>query len=344
VLLDDPMFFTTLTLLLSLGSDFAGDWQKLSRAQPEGYLCGRATQIVVDGRLDEASWGKASWTRDFQDIEGSAKPKPRFRTRAKMLWDDQYFYVAAELEEPHVWGTITNHDAVIFQDPDFEVFIDPDGDRHNYYEFEMNALNTGWDLLLKKAYIDGGPALNEWEIPGLKTGVHVNGTLNKADKDRSWTVEIAFPWKVLREFSKQKAPPAEGDTWRVDFSRVEWQIEIKDGKYSKVPGTKEDNWVWSPTGIIDMHRPENWGYVKFAGAGAQGVFQARRDPDADSLLALYYAQKDFYEKNKRWASSLRELGNEAKLTGVSFQTGTNGYRAKLGDASITEDGLLKTRQ
>ena len=52
----------------------------------------------------------------------------------------RYFYVAAEMEEPHVWGTLTQHDAVIFQDNDFEVFIDPDGDNHEYYEFEINAL------------------------------------------------------------------------------------------------------------------------------------------------------------------------------------------------------------
>ena len=45
-----------------------------------------------------------------------------------MLWDDTYFYVAAHLEEPHVWGTLTKHDTVIFQDNDFEIFIDPDGD------------------------------------------------------------------------------------------------------------------------------------------------------------------------------------------------------------------------
>ena len=65
------------------------------------------------------------WTTDFVDIQGGAKPTPRFRTRAKLLWDDDYLYIAAELEEPHVWATLTQHDSVIFQDPDFEVFIDP---------------------------------------------------------------------------------------------------------------------------------------------------------------------------------------------------------------------------
>src|SRR5215218_7202827 len=45
-----------------------------------------------------------------------------------MLWDDEYFYVAADLEEAHVWATLTKLDAVIFNDPDFEVFIDPNAE------------------------------------------------------------------------------------------------------------------------------------------------------------------------------------------------------------------------
>ncbi len=120
---------------------------------PRSYLCHFAAgAIQIDGKPDEPAWAAAPWTADFIDIQGAGKPKPRFRTRAKLLWDEEYLYIAAELEESHVWATLTNHDAVIFQDPDFEVFIDPDGDTHQYYEFEINALNTGWDLRLDKPY------------------------------------------------------------------------------------------------------------------------------------------------------------------------------------------------
>ena len=255
-----------LMLCVSACGVFAGTPETtLSKTTPQHYLCHYTEQaLTIDGRLDKPAWKSVPWSDDFKDIEGDSKPKPRFRTRVKMLWDDDYFYVAAELEEPHVWATLTQHDSVIFQDNDFEVFIDPDGDTLNYYEFEMNALNTGWDLLLDKPYKAGGKARNEWEIPGLKTAVHINGTLNNPlDKDTGWTLEIAFPWKVLGEYAHQHAPPREGDEWRVNFSRVEWLTEIVDGKYHKLPGKKEDNWVWSPQGIIDMHVPEKWGYVQF---------------------------------------------------------------------------------
>jgi hypothetical protein len=236
-----------------------------SATEPRVYECRRASiPLSVDGRLDEPAWQTAPWTDDFIDIEGDVRPRPRFRTRAKMLWDAEYFYIAADLEEPHVWGTLTKHDSVIFHDNDFEVFIDPDADTLNYYEFEINALNTGWDLLLDKPYRFGGKARNTWEIPGLRTAVHVHGTLNNPrDRDQGWSVEIAFPWKALAEYSKPAAPPRPGDEWRVNFSRVEWQHELVHGAYRKVAGTKEDNWVWSPQGVVNMHVPEMWGRVRF---------------------------------------------------------------------------------
>ena len=234
-------------------------------AQPKEYRCLRAGgPITIDGKPTEPAWRAAPWTDLFVDIEGDRKPRPRFRTRARMLWDDQYFYIAAELEEPHVWGTLTQRDSVIFHDNDFEVFIDPNGDRNEYYELEINALNTVWDLFLPKPYRDGGSAQNSWDIVGLKTAVSIRGTLNNPrDRDRGWTVEMALPWKALAEYAHKPTPPAEGDAWRLNFSRVEWQTEIVDGASRKAPNTKEDNWVWSPQGVVDMHRPEMWGVVRF---------------------------------------------------------------------------------
>jgi hypothetical protein len=248
------------TLAASLLAAFA-----VAAQTPNRYDAPRArTPLAIDGKLDEKAWKRAPWTDFFVDIEGDLKPKPRFKTRAKMLWDDEYFYVAADMEEPHIWGTLTQHDSVIFHDNDFEVFIDPDGDTNEYYEFEINALNTGWDLFLNKPYRFGGKARNEWEIPGLETAVHIRGTLNDPrDSDKGWSVEIAFPWKVLAEYAHKPAPPRVGDEWRVNFSRVEWLHEIVDGKYRKVAGKKEDNWVWSPQGVINMHVPEKWGFVRF---------------------------------------------------------------------------------
>jgi hypothetical protein len=159
---------------------------------PKGYVCPRAAgPVAIDGDLKDAAWAAAPWTDPFADIEGDGKPAPRHKTRVKMLWDDEALYIAAELEEPHVWATLKEHDCVVFNDNDFEVFLDPDGDRHLYGELELNAFNTTWDLLLTKPYRDGGKPVNAWEITGLKTAVKVDGTINDpGDTDKGWTVEI----------------------------------------------------------------------------------------------------------------------------------------------------------
>ncbi len=284
---------------------------------PHTYVArhtGAAAPPVIDGKLDDPAWATAPWTADFVDIEGAAKPLPRYRTRAKLLWDDTYLYIAAELADPHLWATLTQHDSVIFQDPDFEVFLDPDGDTHAYYEFELNALNTGWDLYLPKPYMDGAKADNGWEIPGLKTAVHLRGTLNApADTDTGWTVELAFPWRAFTPpGSTAPAPgaPAEGAQWRVNFSRVWWQTTVADGRYTKVPKTPEHNWVWSPQGVIDMHRPEMWGRVLFTRRPAAEPVAVAPLPGAaarTAALDFYYAQLDYRRTHRRWATTFAEL-------------------------------------
>jgi ketosteroid isomerase-like protein len=308
--------------------DWAGDWARMKPIVSHSYVCYRAEHPPkIDGLLDDAAWQRVGSTEDFVDIEGARSLKPRLRTRAKMLWDAEYFYIAAELEEPHAWATLTKHDAVIFNDNDFEVFINPDGNNRAYYEFEINALNTSWDLFLPKPYKDRGRADNSWEIPGLKTAVHVIGTLNDpADKDTGWTVEIAIPWAALREFAHCPVPPRDGDQWRVDFSRVEWQHRVVAGKYQKVPHSREDNWVWSPIGIVDMHRPERWGLVQFSKAPA-GHAHFQPDPTMrgrDALMEIYYAQQAFEQQHGHWAQNLTALNLDRSVWALHPQLTTKG--------------------
>jgi hypothetical protein len=243
-----------------------------------------------------------------------------------MVWDDDYLYLGAYLEEPHVWGTLTERNSIIFYDNDFEVFIDPDGDNHHYYELEINALNTIWELTLAKPYKDGGPAIHGTNLAGLKSAVFVDGTLNAPhDEDAGWWIEIAIPWAGLATYSPRPVPPRHGEHWRINFARVEWQHEVRGNDYYKVPDAPEANWVWSPQGIIDMHRPERWGYVQFSTA-PPGTDTFRPDPTLparDLLMAVYHAQKAFYATHGHWAATLNilEMTADDLRNGAAFVTG-----------------------
>ena len=288
--------------------------------QPKKYVCYRTnTSLSIDGKLEESIWQNTPATTDFVDIQGDLKPKPTYQTNVKMLWDDDYFYFGAYLEEPHIWGKLTERDAVIFQDNDFEIFIDPDGDTHNYYEFEMNALNTIWDLLLLKPYReDGSPkVLDSWDIQGIQSAVHINGTLNNPmDIDSFWTVEVAIPWKVLEEMTPEEFLPKNGVQWRVNFSRVNWHMDWNKGTYEKQKNTKgenlrEENWVWSPQGYIAMHAPETWGVVQFsdkiAGQATTNFLSSDREEIKWGLRQLYYQQRLYFKKHRNYTANIANL-------------------------------------
>jgi hypothetical protein len=80
---------------------------------------------------------------------------------------------------------------------------------------------------------------------------HVDGRINNAKKsDKGWTVEWAIPFESLTIGFDN---PRKYNPWRINFSRVEWLV--KEGP--------EENWVWNPTGEVNMHLPDQWGYVEF---------------------------------------------------------------------------------
>lgn len=328
---------TTLLIVLLLMVFSLGKAQDNARA----YLCYKTSNpINIDGVLNDLEWSKVKWSEYFVDIEGDKKPLPTYNTHVKMAWDEDYFYVAAELIEPNIWGKLKQRDTVIFYDNDFEVFIDPQGDNHRYYEFEMNALNTIWDLMIAKPYRDGAPAINAWDIKGLKSAVAIYGTLNdSSDKDEKWTLEIAFPWEVLKECAPEQRKPKKGEQWRVNFSRVNWDVIAKNGTYSKCVNPKtgkvypEHNWVWSPQGAIAMHQPETWGYVQFsskkAGEGVD-VFVIDEDyPLKMELIDLYKQEKKYYSENSHYRSDLlSDFFVEVEVTKKQFLIYAKGQSGK----------------
>lgn len=288
------LFYTLAVAFVSLSASAQGLFEQFERVltTPRSYVCYRADgKINIDGKLNESSWRKAAFTESFADISGAGFATPKYDTRAKMVWDDDYLYVSAVLEEENIIARLTQRDTIIYHDNDFEVFLDPDWNGQNYFEIETNARGVLFDLMLDKPYRCDGNFIVSWNCPGVKIAIGLDGTLNKeSDKDRSWTVEMAIPHKALTvNFDN---PLKAGNTWRINFSRVQWL---------KAKGP-EENWVWSPTGKIDMHMPDRWGYVYFAEqtVGTQtvemvypyntGIYQL--------LWAMFYKQQEHHAQSK----------------------------------------------
>ncbi len=250
------------------------------------YKAYRAAKApVIDGRLDDEAWKTAPRSTPFVDlVSGQAT---QFDTRAAVLWDDQFLYVAYWIEEPDVRASLTKRDAPVYQDNDAELFI---AGRDGYYEFEINAYATiyevmfFWEEAFQRHGYDAMPEFDRtrpgarpfngvgyrshprggrvgfwnWDYPGLLKAVHIDGTINdNNDRDRGWTVELALPWPgldILARGDDRALPPRHGDTWRMDFSRFNTY---------KGASTDAGGWAWSSHGVWDSHVPECFTYVEF---------------------------------------------------------------------------------
>lgn len=242
--------------------------------------------IHIDGRLDEKAWQQAPRSPRYVDII-TGKPA-LYDTRAMVLWDDTNLYVAVCAEEPLLHARFTTNNSPIYYDNDVEVFI---AGRDAYYEFEINGFNTTYEafFIWDDAYErDGFSQLPEfqrsllqpfngvgftthprggrlgsfnWHFPGKQTAVFLDGTVNNdTDRDRGWTVEVAFPWKGMRllaDADHRSLPPKNGDVWRMDFSRF--------NTYKEAPPAKDSGgWVMSRHGVWDSHIPECFPYIQFS--------------------------------------------------------------------------------
>ncbi|MDA0757747.1 MAG: carbohydrate-binding family 9-like protein [Bacteroidetes bacterium] len=325
---------------------------------PKTYVVNKTSNtITIDGKDNEIDWINTSYSEYFIDIEGVKSPLQK--TRIKMLWDKKYLYIFAKLEEQHIWADITKKDAVIFKNNDFEVFISPSNDTHNYGEIEINALGTVWDLLLNKPYKLGGKAKNEWDLKYLKTGIYVEGTLNNPnDLDKFWSIELAIPLQPFIQLKNTpKEIPVNNEQWRINFSRVNWDFELINKKYSR---KKQDgkllpeyNWVWSNQGVIDMHVPENWGYIQFStnNSNSKTKFTHQTDYLTEQVIHALFREISFknFKKLKETKIgtevNINALHSPKKTVKVNFLKTYTGFNLKTNNIngvvySISENGLL----
>ena len=106
------------------------------------------------------------------------KDRPaKTKTRTRLLWDSEYLYFTAEMEDTDLFADVTRQDDDTWNNDVWELFLKPAGDK-GYYEFHVNAANTKFDIFL--------PHRGGWLVKRLRrthafhieSEVTLKGTLN----------------------------------------------------------------------------------------------------------------------------------------------------------------------
>jgi len=205
--------------------------------------------ITVDGKLDEAAWQNAVSTGLFVNTMTGGPVEQA--TNAKLLWDEQNLYVAFQIVDSDIWGTLEKHDDKLWTQEAAEVFLDPDADGKTYVELQVSPRNVTFDSWLP-AYRQND---NAWDS-GMQTAVQVSGTVNQRDDhDQGWTVEMRVPMSAVRGRLEtvKGVPPMVGTEWRANFFR----LDHPNGK-------QQTGSSWSPPLVGDFHALDKFGTLVFA--------------------------------------------------------------------------------
>lgn len=219
----------------------------------------RIDTILVDGNLNEASWHNATNTSVFTLWNGNAAPAS-LQTTAKMVWDDQYLYIAFSAKDPDVYATYTVRDASLWEQDNFEVFVTVPGTT-GYVEAEGSPRGTIWDGSFTSVF--QGPG-GSYTMAGLQVSGRVNGTLNNSsDQDIGFAGEMRLPFADIYQ-GVPGGHPTNGTQLRLNLNRINWNTPATQGD----PGAagSDTYYAWSPVPgtSLSFHRPDKFGTVTFS--------------------------------------------------------------------------------
>jgi hypothetical protein len=220
------------------------------------YTCRKVDrEIEMTGRLSDPLWHRAA---AVDLVAADSGDKADRATVVRLLWSRTTLYIGFRSEDDFIWGTRTEPDSDIYREECVEVFINPSGYGHQYYEINVSPKNVVFDACILNGRLPDNPearfiGLTQFHPENLRTMVSVEGDVDRPGGAKSWTVEYAIPLSSL--IGARHLPPRPGDEWRLNLYR----IDAPDPKTRRY-------YAWSAPGLIDFHRPWRFGILRFEDA------------------------------------------------------------------------------
>lgn len=240
------MVHISFLMMFTIPSNIFAAEPKSDFKRPEYIIYRAETPILIDGTLDEGAWKSAPDIDDFKFPWWKSGKKEG--TIAKMLWDDQYLYVAHICKDAWITARCREHDGPVSRDDCFEIMVAPNITKPNtYFNIEWNVLGT---------FVDGQRVQKKkrtWDANGVRISGKYVGTLNEdTDTDQHWIVEVAIPFKNFESVAVQ-TPPRSGDRWNLTLNRHGGDSNMQYSTWSKAD---------TPTPAF--HVPHRFGRVIFS--------------------------------------------------------------------------------
>jgi hypothetical protein len=174
-----------VTLLLVAGS---GPGPLPAQERPQAHVTPVTAAIRVDGRLDEADWGRASPLGPLTTIEPVEGGSPVAATEVRVLADAANLYVGVRALDPDPTGIVSYskaRDSQLRSEDHVKLILDPYLDGRSGYVFAINPGGARYDALVAE---QGTGENEDWDA------VWEGSTRVTED---GWTAEIRIPVRSL---------------------------------------------------------------------------------------------------------------------------------------------------
>ncbi|MCZ6834556.1 MAG: DUF5916 domain-containing protein [Planctomycetota bacterium] len=185
---------------------------------------------IIDGRIDEAVWEKATIIKNLRQVEPVENSEPSERTVVRILFDSDFLYVAIrcyDSEPDKIIATQMRREGQLFFDDRVLIVLDTFHDRRNAYFFEMNPVGGRTDALIE----NNNNFRTDWD--GIWYG-------KSSIDDEGWVVEMAIPFKTIN-FDQNN------DTWGLNIQRsirrknedIRWSAPFQNKSFRSISDAGE---------------------------------------------------------------------------------------------------------
>ena len=189
-----------------------------AQGPPSAQATAITTAPTIDGRLDEAVWGRLMPLAGFPQREPSEGQPVSQRTEVRVAYDDEALYIGASLFDDDVSSIVvgqTLRDASLNDSDAFVVVLDTYLDRQNGFVFGTTPAGIEYDGQLAGEGVGGGGGGRQQRGSGGGFNRNWDGSWQVATTTdgEGWYAEMRIPFSTLRYGAGGQ------QDWGVNFER-----------------------------------------------------------------------------------------------------------------------------